>query len=274
MGTTLTSGKNETRKATMPEALKRSHYRAQAALAILDKPNPHLPTIQQHLEEIEVQTDWTVTSNGPSGDFPLTSLAASGDWPVTSHSPSGDIDLIAGNVREILNVIPGGTSEGTNDTPIRVARMYLEELCSGYSVNIPSLFRTFENEGYDGMVVVRSIPVVSLCEHHLVPFIGHAYVGYFPNGKIVGLSKVARVVQAYSRRLQTQERLTKEICDAIEENLGPRGVMVVVEAEHHCMTIRGAQAPGTTTVTSAVTGLFNENAEGEKEEFLRLTGKE
>lgn len=152
--------------------------------------------------------------------------------------------------------------------------MYLDELCSGYDVDVPGLFRTFDNEDYDGMISVTKIPLVSLCEHHLVPFEGHAHVGYFPNGKVVGLSKIARVVQAYGRRLQIQERLTKQICDAMEENLGPRGVMVVVEAEHLCMTIRGVQAPGTKTITSAVTGMFKDNADGEKDEFLRLIGKE
>jgi len=176
--------------------------------------------------------------------------------------------------RVLVHLDPTSPREGTDDTPDRVARMYVEELCSGYEVNVPSLFRTFENEGYDGMVLVTGIPLTSLCEHHLVPFNGYAHVGYFPNGKVVGLSKVARVVQAYSRRLQIQERLTKQICDAMHDNLEPRGVMVVVEAEHLCMTIRGVQAPGTRTITSAVTGMFEDNKENEKEEFLRLIGKE
>jgi GTP cyclohydrolase I len=122
-------------------------------------------------------------------------------------------------------------------------------------------------------VVVKDIPLVSLCEHHLVPFVGWAHVGYFPNGKVLGLSKVARVVNAYARRLQIQERLTKQVADTMEEWLHPRGVIVVVEAEHMCITIRGAQAPGTRAITSAVRGLFNSNEEGEKEEFLRLIGR-
>lgn len=185
-----------------------------------------------------------------------------------------DHDIVGLSVRKILEVIPDGIREGTSDTPQRVARMYLDELCSGYEVEVPDLFRKFDNEGYGGMIVVKDIPLTSLCEHHLVPIVGYVHVGYFPNGKVVGLSKVARVVRAYARRLQIQERLTKEICDAISDNLQPRGCMVVVEAEHMCMTIRGVQAPGTKTVTSAVSGLFNENQEGEKDEFLRLIGKE
>jgi GTP cyclohydrolase I len=179
-------------------------------------------------------------------------------------------DLIAGSVREILECIPDGIREGTDDTPQRVARMYVRELFAGYEVDIKELFRTFDHEGYDGMIVVKDIPLVSLCEHHLVPFVGWAHVGYFPNGNVLGLSKVARVVNAFARRLQIQERLTRQVADAMEEWLHPRGVIVVVEAEHMCITIRGAQAPGTRAITSAVRGLFNTNTEGEKEEFFRL----
>jgi GTP cyclohydrolase IA len=181
-------------------------------------------------------------------------------------------DLIAGSIREILEAVDE-VREGTDDTPQRVAKMYTKELLAGYKVDIESLFRTFDHEGYDGMIVVKDIPLVSLCEHHLVPFVGWAHVGYFPNGKVLGLSKVARVVNAYARRLQIQERLTKQVANAMEEWLHPRGVIVVVEAEHMCITIRGAQAPGTRAVTSAVRGLFNSNEEGEKDEFFRLIGK-
>jgi GTP cyclohydrolase I len=172
--------------------------------------------------------------------------------------------------RMLVHLDPTTPRSGTNDTPQRVAKMYIEELCSGYEVDVEGLFTTFGNEGYDGMIIVKDIPLVSLCEHHLVPFVGHAHVGYFPNGKVVGLSKIARVVSAYSRRLQIQERLTNQIAVAMEKNLTPRGVIVVLSAEHLCMTIRGVQAPGTKTITSAVKGLFNENKEQEKEEFLRL----
>lgn len=172
--------------------------------------------------------------------------------------------------RMLVHLDPTTPRSGTNDTPQRVAKMYIEELCSGYEVDVEGLFTTFGNEGYDGMIIVKDIPLVSLCEHHLVPFVGHAHVGYFPNGKVVGLSKIARVVSAYSRRLQIQERLTNQIAVAMEKYLTPRGVIVVLSAEHLCMTIRGVQAPGTKTITSAVKGLYNENKEQEKEEFLRL----
>jgi GTP cyclohydrolase I len=167
---------------------------------------------------------------------------------------------------------PTGPRQGTEETPQRVARMYLDELCSGYAVDIAELFHTFGNDGYDGMVVVKDIPFTSLCEHHLVPFMGYAHVGYYPDGRVVGLSKIARLVDAYARRLQIQERLTKQVADAIEDNLGARGVMVVIEAEHLCMMIRGVQKPGTRTVTSAANGLFAADESGERAEFHRLTG--
>jgi GTP cyclohydrolase IA len=172
--------------------------------------------------------------------------------------------------RILVHLDPTSPRSGTDDTPQRVARMYINELCSGYDVDIEHLFRTFDNEGYQGMVIVKDIPFVSLCEHHCVPFSGHVHIGYFPNGKVVGLSKLARLVDAYARRLQIQERLTDQVSRAIEKHLNPRGCIVVIAAEHMCMTIRGVQAPGTKTITSTVSGLFNENAESEKEEFLRL----
>lgn len=172
----------------------------------------------------------------------------------------------------LLQIDPTGPREGTDDTPGRVARMWIDELCSGYKADISTLLKTFDSDGYDGMVLVKDIPLVSTCEHHMVPFTGVAHVAYFPDGKVVGLSKIKRLVDAYARRLQIQERLTTQIADALVEHLEPRGVMVVVEAEHLCMTIRGVQAPGTRTVTSAVRGLFNTNEEGEKAEFLELVG--
>lgn len=168
---------------------------------------------------------------------------------------------------------PQFSSEGMYETPKRVARMWLEELTAGYHVDIPGLFRTFPNEGGDGQVVVARMPVRSVCEHHLVPFTGFASVGYFPGTRVVGLSKLARLVDAFSRRLQIQERLTREIHDAMQEHLQPRGVIVVVRAEHMCMTVRGVQAPGTLTTTSQASGLYVEKPTT-KDEFFQLIGKE
>jgi GTP cyclohydrolase I len=171
--------------------------------------------------------------------------------------------------RMLKSLDPNYSRRGLSDTPDRVARMYVEELCVGYAEDISEILKTFD-EGAQDMVVVKDIPMCSLCEHHLVPFTGHVHIGYLPDGNVVGLSKFARLVNAYSRRLQIQERITSQIAAAIEKYVHPRGVIVVVEAEHMCMTIRGVQAPGTKTVTSAVRGLFNENREGEKEEFFRM----
>lgn len=172
--------------------------------------------------------------------------------------------------RILTHLDPEGVRADTAETPARVAKMWVNEIFSGYNTDPMDLLKTFDSAGYDGMVVLKSIPVISSCEHHLVPFTGYAHVGYLPNGRVVGLSKVARVVTAFSRRLQIQERLTGQIADTLNVGLEARGVMVVIEAEHMCLTIRGVQAPGTRTITSAVRGLFNTNREGEKQEFLRL----
>lgn len=179
---------------------------------------------------------------------------------------------IAGLMTELLPLIdPTGPRDSTSRTPDRVARMYFEELCAGYRADIEALFgSTFDSEGYDGMVIVKDIPLYSLCEHHLLPFAGKAHVGYLPDKVVLGLSKITRVVEAYARRLQLQERLTKQVADAIEEHLNPRGVIVVIEAEHLCLSIRGAQKPGTITTTSAIRGTYYEDASA-KEEFFELT---
>jgi len=173
-----------------------------------------------------------------------------------------DADRVARAVAELLAAIgedPG--RDGLTDTPRRVASMY-EELFAGLSDD-PSrhLTVTFAAD-HDEMVMVRDIPFASLCEHHLVPFIGRAHVAYIPaeDGRITGLSKLARLVDGYARRLQVQERMTTQIADAVETVLGPRGVLVVVEAEHLCMSMRGVKKPGTVTVTSSVRGLFRSDA--------------
>ena len=158
--------------------------------------------------------------------------------------------------------------EGLVDTPLRVARAW-REWFSGYSLDPDAyLARTFEEvEGYDEMVVLRDIPFESHCEHHLAPIIGKAHVGYLPGGKVVGISKLARVVEAYSRRLQVQEKLTAQIADCIERVLLPRGVGVVIEASHECMTTRGVHTRGVSMVTSTMRGSFRDDART-RAEFL------
>jgi GTP cyclohydrolase IA len=158
------------------------------------------------------------------------------------------------------------TDESLRDTPRRVASAYSELLTP-----LPFEATTFPNdEGYDELVVARAIPFHSLCEHHLLPFHGVAHVAYLPGERIVGLSKLGRVVESFARRLQVQERMTVQIADWIEEYLEPRGVGVVLEAEHLCMSLRGVQKPGTMTVTSALHGIVRDDART-RQEFLAFT---
>lgn len=176
--------------------------------------------------------------------------------------------------RMMVQLDPTGPRRSTNATPERVARMFTTELTAGYYVDIEELFESvFPAEGYDGMVIVQKIAINSMCEHHWMPIHGMAHVGYLPKDDVLGLSKVARVVDAYARRFQLQERLTKQVADAIEEYLNPRGVIVVIEAEHLCLSVRGAQKPGTITTTSAITGAFADPSTGARDEFMRLIGK-
>ncbi len=182
-----------------------------------------------------------------------------------------DLDRIEAAVREILEAIgedPG--RDGLLATPGRVARMYAE-VCSGLHEDPDQhLLTTFEAD-HDEMVMVRDIPLYSLCEHHLAPFIGKAHVAYIPNddGRVIGLSKFARLIDGYARRLQVQERLTSQIADALQRSLDPKGVMVVIEAEHLCMSMRGVRKAGSTTVTSAVRGLFR-NSTATRQEAMRF----
>jgi len=186
-----------------------------------------------------------------------------------------DTERVTKAVAEILAAI-GEDSErdGLLDTPRRVAAMY-EELFSGLHED-PShhLTVTFAAD-HDEMVMVRDIPFASLCEHHLIPFIGRAHVAYIPaeDGRITGLSKLARLVDGYARRLQVQERMTTQIAGAIEDVLHPRGVLVVVEAEHLCMSMRGVKKPGTVTVTSSVRGLFRSDASTRSEAMQFIHGR-
>jgi GTP cyclohydrolase I len=185
--------------------------------------------------------------------------------------PSGgrvDLTKAAEAVAHFLDALGVDRSdESVAGTPERVARAYAQML-------EPEPFEptTFpDTEGYDELVVARSIPFASLCEHHLLPFSGHAHVGYLPAGRLLGLSKLARVVTHFSRRLQVQERLTAQVADWLSLELCPKGVGVVLEAEHSCMSLRGVRLNGTRTLTSALRGLVREDP-GTRSEFLALTG--
>ena len=191
------------------------------------------------------------------------------------HAPEIDQKRIAAAVREILFAIGEDPDrDGLLDTPNRVARMYAE-ICAGLHQEPSEHLATMFEADHDEMVMVRDIPMYSLCEHHLIPFIGKAHVAYIPNrsGNVIGLSKVARLVDGYAKRPQVQERLTRQVADALEEHLQPRGVLVVMEAEHLCMSMRGVRKAGSSTVTSSVTGIFRANV-ATRAEALRFLGQD
>lgn len=185
-----------------------------------------------------------------------------------SAAPRVDLPAAEAAARDLLGALGADLSqEGLRDTPRRVAAAYAELLTPE-----PFNLTTFANEeGYDELVLVRDIPFQSLCMHHLLPFHGVAHVAYLPGARILGLSKLARIVEHFSRDLQLQERLTKQIADWLEEQLRPKGVGVVLEAEHLCMSVRGVEKAGALTVTSALHGLVRDDART-REEFLSLTG--
>jgi len=174
---------------------------------------------------------------------------------------------------EIIELIGENSErEGLKDTPLRVAKA-MQFLTQGYKHDPHEILKAaMFKEDYKHMVIVKDIDIYSLCEHHMLPFFGKAQVAYIPDGYITGLSKLARVTEAYARRLQVQERLTMEIRDCIQETLNPLGVAVVVEAQHMCMQIRGVQKQNSVTTTSAFTGCFLENLQT-REEFIHLIGK-
>jgi GTP cyclohydrolase IA len=196
--------------------------------------------------------------------------------PGQASLPTGvDLDRIERAVREILVAIgedPG--RDGLRDTPGRVARAYAEQF-SGMRQRPEEVLSTVFDADHDEMVLVRDIEVYGTCEHHLTPFIGVAHIGYIPNekGQITGLSKLARLVDIYARRPQVQERMTSQVADALTSTLEPRGVIVVIEAEHLCMTMRGVRKPGARTVTSAVRGIFRDSDSTRAEAMSLLFGR-
>lgn len=192
------------------------------------------------------------------------------------------MNMIESSVRAILVAIGENPDrEGLKETPHRVAKMFLNEIFSGLQKTndqlIEELSKTFTEcdegnqscERFGDMVIVKDIPFYSTCEHHIIPFYGKAHVGYIPNSKVIGLSKIARLVEAIARRPQLQERITKDVADCMEQMLDPLGVIVVIEAEHLCMAARGIRKPGSRTVTSANRGAFK-NDQATRMEFMNL----
>ena len=205
-------------------------------------------------------------SHGPAG------CGADTDEPLSS--PDGvDHARIERAVREILIAVGEDPDrEGLLETPARVARMYAE-MFTGLRQDPREHLRKAFTEKYDEIVLVRDIAFNSVCEHHLLPFMGHAHIGYLPNGRVLGLSKLARVVEVVSHRPQVQERMTEQIADLLEKDLGAKGVAVVVEASHTCMTIRGVRKPASVCVTSAMKGLFRSNVSSRAEALSLIYGR-
>ncbi|MGZ8844488.1 MAG: GTP cyclohydrolase I FolE [Pyrinomonadaceae bacterium] len=191
-----------------------------------------------------------------------------------SRTTAPDLDRIAEGVRLILEGIGEDPNrEGLRDTPRRVAEMYAE-LTAGMREEASEHVVPLAGDKHDEMVIVKDISIASLCEHHLAPFVGKCHIAYIPrNGNILGVSKLARLSEAFARRLQLQERLTSEIANTLFERLKPLGVMVVIEAEHTCMTLRGVKKSGARTVTSAVLGGFRKDPRTRAEAMALITGK-
>ena len=173
-------------------------------------------------------------------------------------------------VKKLIEEIDDPTREGLQGTPARVAKSF-EKLYGGYKKDPAKLIKVFDNEGYDEMIIAKDIDFYSMCEHHMLPFFGKVYIGYLPDDKIIGLSKLPRMVEIFSRRLQNQERLTKQIADTLNKLLKPKGVGVVIKATHLCMKARGVEKQNCEITTSAFTGLFKSQL-NTRSEFLNLIG--
>jgi GTP cyclohydrolase I len=200
-------------------------------------------------------------------------LETDDEAPGAAASKKVDLPRIQRAVREILAAVGEDPDrEGLRETPARVARMYAE-LFAGLHQDPHEHLQKFFTQEYDEVVLVRDIAFNSVCEHHLLPFMGQAHIAYIPNGKVIGLSKLARVVEVVSKRPQVQERMTEDIANLLVEELGAKGVAVVIEASHSCMTIRGVRKPGSVCVTSAMKGVFRSNLSSRSEVMTLIYGE-
>ncbi|QSO49045.1 GTP cyclohydrolase I FolE [Alicyclobacillus mengziensis] len=200
------------------------------------------------------------------------SITASNQDPGPASHPDTEQQQVAYHVRKILELLGENPDrDGLQDTPVRVAKMF-EEMLAGMHVDATSVLSTTFEETSQGPVIVSDITFYSLCEHHMVPFFGKTHVGYLPGKRIIGLSKIARLVDAVSQRLQVQERMTHQIVDAMTAALHPEGVIALVEAEHTCMCARGVKKPGSMTTTIAASGRYQDDY-ALRQEFLRMIGK-
>jgi GTP cyclohydrolase IA len=228
-----------------------------------DRREPKAPTTEDLPEHVRRLVREIESEIGEDGEDPWETLQAPPPEPTNGR--------IEAAVRGILTEIGEDPErEGLRRTPERIHRMY-HELTAGYHVDPERLINDAIFEvGYSEMVVVKDIPFYSLCEHHLLPFFGSAHVAYLPDGRVIGLSKIPRIVEMYARRLQVQERLTQQVADFLMQHLEPEGVGVVVEATHLCAAMRGVRKPGTVMTTSAVLGLFRRNDKTRAEFFAHL----
>jgi GTP cyclohydrolase IA len=201
--------------------------------------------------------------------YPAESACCEDVHPPSSDAEERRIERMAGHVRALLEELELDLADpNLADTPVRVAKMYLE-MFHGLKEGAKPKITTFPNdEGYHGMVMEKEIPFYSMCSHHLVPFYGHAHIAYIPTDRIIGLSKLPRIVEFYAKRPQLQERLTEQVVTFLEQGLRPLGAMVVIEARHMCVEMRGVKKPGAVTVTSAIRGSFLDRPV--REEFLDL----
>ena len=217
-----------------------------------------------------------IATLGPAQPHELTEAEEDGSDPgdiIRRDVAGAHIKLqIAYHMREILKLVGEDPErEGLLETPARVANMYFDELMAGYHTN-PPVCKSFESPGSDQLVSLYNIPFASVCEHHIMPFVGIAHIGYIPQKRVVGVSKLARVVRYFAQRLQIQERLTNQVADYLIEELNPQGVIAVIKAQHFCMTMRGVHVHGTEMTTSAVRGVFLSTPSA-RSEFLDLMPK-
>jgi GTP cyclohydrolase I len=216
--------------------------------------------------------DGFMALNLPPADLSAGTIADESE-PLPTTTPQVDLKRIERAVREILSAVGEDPDrEGLLETPARVARMYAE-MFSGLKQDARQHLKKVFNEQYDEVVLVRDISFCSMCEHHLLPFIGKAHIAYAPKGKVLGLSKLARLVEVIARRPQVQERMTEDIANLLVEELDAKGVAVVVEASHSCMTIRGIRKPGSMCLTSAMKGIFRSNVSSRAEVMQLIFGE-
>jgi len=230
-------------------------------------------TIKKLIEDIKISPDIGVLykkSHAPVVKYVLKNI--DNQWINLPHESSGDKSIQDNIVRILEYLGENPNREGLKNTPSRVVKSY-DRIFGGYKQKVEDILTIFESENYDEMVVLTDIEFYSTCEHHMLPFYGKAHVAYIPNGKIVGISKLARVVEIFSRRLQNQERITMQVANALQEALNAKGVAVVLEGKHFCMIARGVEKQNAIMKTAHLTGVFRDDSKNARQEFYSLINK-